>query len=93
MENNNTKTYGLTKKYGLIVNDGIFFNPDHIIEMTKYDNDISDTHWIEIHMTNGKQSTLSFATKEDRDVSFSEIIKRLYGECAVFDYQKGKYIY
>jgi hypothetical protein len=88
MENN------ITKKPGLIVNDGIFYNPDHIIEMTKYDNDISDTHWIEIHMSNGKQSTLSFATKEDRDASFSEIIKRLYGEeCAVFDYQKGKYIY
>ena len=62
--------------------------------MTKYDNDISDTHWIEIHMTNGKQSTLSFTTKEDRDASFSEIIKRLYGEdCAVFDYKKGEYIY
>ena len=86
MENNMTKP-------GLIVNDGIFYNPNHIIEMTKYDNDSSDTHWIEIHMTNGKQSTLSFATKEDRDASFSEIIKRLYGECAVFDYQKGKYIY
>lgn len=86
MENNMTKP-------GLIVNDGIFYNPNHIIEMTKYDNDISDTHWIEIHMSNGKQSTLSFATKEDRDASFSEIIKRLYGECAVFDYQKGKYIY
>ena len=85
MENN------ITKKPGLIVNDGIFYNPDHIIEMTKYDN--SNTHWIEIHMTTGKQSTLSFATKEDRDASFSEIIKRLYGECAVFDYQKGKYIY
>lgn len=93
MENNNTKTYGLTKKYGLIVNDGIFFNPDHIIEMTKYDNDISDTHWIEIHMTNGKQSTLSFETQEDRDKSFREIIKRLYGDCAIFDYQKCKYIY
>ena len=87
MENN------MTKKPGLIVNDGIFYNPDHIIEMTKYDNDISDMHWIEIHMTNGKQSTLSFATKEDRDASFSEIIERLYGECAVFDYKNGKYIY
>ena len=87
MENN------MTKKPGLIVNDGIFYNPDHIIKMTKYDNDISDMHWIEIHMINGNKSTLSFATKEDRDASFSEIIKRLYGECAVFDYQKGKYIY
>ena len=87
MENN------MTKKPGLIVNDGIFFNPDHIIQMTKYDSEISDTHWIEIHMTNEKNSTLSFATREDRDKSFIEIIKRLYGECAVFDYQKGKYIY
>lgn len=80
----------ITKKPGLIVNDGIFFNPNHIIKITKYDNDISDIHWIEIHMTNEKNSTLSFATKEERDTSFSEIIKRLYGECAVFDYKKGK---
>ena len=87
MENN------ITKKPGLIVNDGIFYNPDHIIEMTKYDNDISETHLIEIHMTNGKQSTLSFKTQEDRDKSFREIIKQLYGDCAIFDYQKGKYIY
>ena len=69
-----------SKKPGLIVNDGIFYNPDHIIKMNKYDNDISDMHWIKIHMTNGEESTLSFATKEDRDASFSEIIKRLYGE-------------
>ena len=61
--------------------------------MTKYDNDISDTHFIEIHMTNEKHSTLSFSTKEERDASFSEIIKRLYGECAVFDYKNSKYIY
>ena len=87
MENN------ITKKPGLIVNDGIFYNPDHIIKMTKYDNDVSDMHWIEIHMTNGNHSTLSFATKEDRDSSFSEIIEKLYGECAVFNYQKGNYIY
>ena len=87
MENN------ITKKPGLIVNDGIFYNPNHIIQMTKYDNYNSNTHWIEIHMSNGKQSTLSFATKEDRDASFSEIIEKLYGECAIFDYQKGKYIY
>jgi hypothetical protein len=87
MENN------MTKKPGLIVNDGIFYNTDHIIKMTKYDNDISDRHLIKIHMTHEEESTLSFATKEDRDASFSEIIKRLYGECAVFDYQKGKYIY
>ena len=59
MENN------ITKKPGLIVNDGIFYNPDHIIKMNKYDN--QSLHWIEIHMTNGKQSTLSFETKEDRD--------------------------
>ena len=85
MENN------ITKKPGLIVNDGIFYNPDHIIKMNKYDN--QSLHWIEILMTNGEKSTLSFATKEDRDASFTEIIKRLYGECAVFDYQKGKYIY
>ena len=84
----------MAKKPVIIIKDGIFYNPDHIIKMTKYDNDISDTHWIEIHMTNEKHSTLSFATKEDRDASFSEIIKRLYGEdCAVFDYKKGKYIY
>lgn len=87
MENN------MTKKPGIIINGGIFYNSDHIIKITKYDNDISDTHWIEIHMINEKNSTLTFATKEDRDASFSEIIKRLYGECAVFDYQKGKYIY
>jgi hypothetical protein len=86
MENN------MTKKPGLIVNDGIFYNPDHIIKMTKYDNDISDSHWIEIHMTNGKESTLSFETQEDRDKSFREIIKRLYGDCAIFDYQKDKCI-
>jgi hypothetical protein len=59
--------------------------------MNKYDN--QSLHWIEILMTNGEKSTLSFATQEDRDKSFREIIKRLYGECAVFDYQKGKYIY
>lgn len=78
MENN------ITKKPGLIVNDGIFYNPDHIIKMNKYDN--QSLHWIEIHMTNGNKSTLSFETQEDRDKSFREIIKRLYGECAVFDY-------
>lgn len=82
----------MAKKPGIIINDGIFYNPDHIIKMNKYDK--QSLHWIEILMTNDKTSTLSFATKEDRDASFSEIIKRLYGEdCAVFDYKKGEYIY
>jgi hypothetical protein len=81
----------MAKKPGIIINDGIFYNSDHIIKMNKYDN--QSLHWIEILMTNGNKSTLSFETQEDRDKSFREIIKRLYGECAVFDYQKGKYIY
>ena len=66
----------MTKKHGLIVNDGIFYNPDHIIKMTKYDNDVSDTHWIEIHMTNGMHSTLSFATKEDAEKFASSLAKQ-----------------
>ena len=80
-------------KSGIVINDGIFLNPMHIVKMNKYDLRDNAGYWIEIFLSNGKETTLSFKTVGDRDVAFKKIISDLYGEdCCTFEYRKGEYI-
>lgn len=74
---------------GIIIDEGIFLNPVHIVKMRKYNLRENAGYWIEIFSTNGKDTTLTFETQSDRDVAFDEIINILYGDdCAVFNRRK-----
>jgi hypothetical protein len=79
----------MVNKPGFIIDGRIFLNADHIVKMSKYDNDY-DTHRIEIYTSNEKKSVtyISFKDKIERDEAFDRIIKEVFGDC--FEFHKNE---
>lgn len=72
---------------GVIINNKIFLNPEHILKIKKYDLSENMGFWIEIFSTNNNKTTLTYDNKEERDNVFKQIISDICGDdyCDILD--------
>ena len=77
----------MKKTSGIIINDEIFLNPEHIVKIRKSDLRENVGYWVEIFSTNNNQTTLTYSNREERDNAFKKIISELYGYdcCIIFE--------
>lgn len=74
----------MVTKYGIIIDNNVFVNAKHIIKLNKYNNNY-DTHWIEVNTIDGKNTYITFKTKEELDIAFDKIIDEIFGDCLYFN--------
>ena len=65
---------------GIIINNNIFINSNHVVKIYKNKIEESKTYTIEIYMTNEEiPISLNFENEGVRDVIFHKIVMELYG--------------
>ena len=70
----------MKKIQGVIINDEIFLNPEHIVKIRKCDLRENVGYWIEIFSTNNNNTTLTYDNRDERDNVFKKLISDLCGD-------------